>query len=374
MTTITRREFLRLSAVVAAGATAACGQAEPVASRPIAPPASTSRVAAVRGHNLYTMTRDGLDAIGGIEHIVHPGERVFIKPNMVSLPWARREYNPFLLGECTKPEIVIAVAEACLHAGAAEVIIGDGSQRPRFDWTYATTLDGATTLVAEVARLNAAYAGTVRLVCCEVDSPAWVEIATTTALDELLISSLVTQADRVISIAVLKTHSVAGLTLSLKNFIGITPQERYGCIEGTTTFRTVLHQGNYTPQAIAQLYLDIVTAIKPDLAIIDASIGLEGNGPTTGPGQGTPVDMKDRLGAWLLLAGTDPVAVDATAARVVNHDAAYVDHVLSMAYARGMGLIEEASIDIVGERLDDLRVEWKPAQTAASRHSLYGYA
>jgi uncharacterized protein (DUF362 family) len=91
-------------------------------------------VAAVRGADLAEMTRAALAALGGIQTIVHEGETVFVKPNMVTLPWSARDYNPFRLGECTKAEIVLAVAEECLRAGAREVIVGDGSQMPRFDW------------------------------------------------------------------------------------------------------------------------------------------------------------------------------------------------------------------------------------------------
>jgi uncharacterized protein (DUF362 family) len=115
-----------------------------------------------------------------------------------------------------------------------------------------------------------------------------------------------------------------------------------------------------SPQTIAQIYLDIVNAIRPDLAIIDASIGVEGNGPVTAFG-GSTVDMRNRLGSWLLLASTDLAAVDATAARVMSHDVATIKQ-LGMANAMGLGEIDEGSIEIVGERLDDLRVDWVPAQ------------
>jgi len=111
-------------------------------------------VAAARGVDLYGMTREALQDIGGIGQVVHPGETVFIKPNMVTLPWAQSS-NPFRIGECTKPEIIIAIAEECLRAGASEVVVGDGSQMPEMDWEYATTLDGGTNLVAEAERLSA---------------------------------------------------------------------------------------------------------------------------------------------------------------------------------------------------------------------------
>ena len=90
-------------------------------------------------------------ALGGIETIVNKGETVFIKPNFVTFPWVERN-NSFHVGECTKPEIILAVTEECLKAGAAEVIIGDGSQLPLFEWHNAITLDGTTNLVTESER------------------------------------------------------------------------------------------------------------------------------------------------------------------------------------------------------------------------------
>jgi uncharacterized protein (DUF362 family) len=374
MKKLNRRDFLRMSALTVAGAAvAACARTPAPTALPEAEPAAapqlTARVAAIRGNDLDTMTREALEAVGGAQKIVNPGETVFIKPNMVTLPWAHLGRDPFVLGECAKPEIAIAVAEECLRAGAAEVIIGDGSQMPRFDWKYATTLDGSTNLAAEAQRLSSRYEGKVTLACLEVDTPEWIEVPTSISLGKVAISSLVTRADRVISIPVIKTHRWAGLTLSLKNFIGITPLKRYGWKNAPNYDRVLLHKNDYTPEAFAQLYLDIVSAVKPDLAIIDGSIGMEGNGPSASEG-GTPVDMRDRLGSWLLLASTDLVAADATAARVINHDVAYVERILTMAHGQGLGVIRQGAIEVVGERLDDLRVEWRPAEPAiARRHS-----
>jgi uncharacterized protein (DUF362 family) len=357
---ITRRELLRLGAGAAVvfgapqiltGCRGDDGAAKPAA-----------RVAAVRGTDLSAMTRDALDALGGVQKIVNSGETVFIKPNMVTLPFVPYIGNRFEVGECTKPEIVIAVAEECLRAGAAEVIVGDGSQFPTFDWALATTLDGSTNLAAEAERLRSQYGAKVTLACLDTDSPEWVEVPTSTYLGKVAISSLVARADRVISVPVMKTHSWAQLTLSLKNFVGVTPLERYGWT-GADTLWSRLSLDHRSPEAIAQLFLDIVNAVKPDLAIIDASIGMEGDGPTAEWG-GVTVDMRDRLGSWLLLASTDLVAADATAARVISHDVATVKQ-LGMAYEMGLGEMREEHIEILGERLDNLRVEWLPAKIAA---------
>jgi len=232
----------------------------------------------------------------GRDTIAVSTETVFIKPNFVTFPWAR--YNRcFHTGECTKPEIVIAVAEECLKAGAAEVIVGEGSHVAKFDWQYAVTLDGGTNLVKEAARLSSRYDGKVTLACLETDSPGWVEVPSRTRLNKIAISW-------------------AQLTLAAKNFIGVTPMSRYAQLIDNTWW----NRGTFdhsSPQAIAQVYLDIVKARKVDLSLIDFSIGIEGDGPSRGQG-GKTVDMKQRLGSWAIIASADIMAADATAARVMG--------------------------------------------------------
>jgi uncharacterized protein (DUF362 family) len=353
-----RREFLKAGV----GAAIALGSPWPLATCRVPaqePPSQTNaRVAAIRGDNLGSMTRDALDALGGIRKIVNPGETVFIKPNFVTIPWAK-DNHCFQAGECTKPEIIIAVMEECLKAGAAEVIVGEGSHLPKFDWRYAATLDGKTNLVEEAARLGAKYNGKTTLACLETDSPCWVEIPSKTPLHKVAVSSLVAKADKVISIPVAKTHSWAQLTLAAKNFIGVTPLSRYAQLIDNTWW----NRGTFdhsSPQTIAQVYLDIVKGKKVDLSIIDFSIGLEGDGPSRTWG-GTTVNMKERLGSWAVIASTDIMAADATAARIMSHDTRNVQQLI-MGFEMGLGEIREPSIEILGERLDKLRVEWKPAR------------
>jgi uncharacterized protein (DUF362 family) len=324
----------------------------------------SAKVAAIKGTDLQTMTRDALDALGGIGRIVKKGETVFIKPNMISLPYANA-YDCFGTGDCTKPDIVIVVADECLKAGAKEVIIGDASHRKTFDWQYARTLDGSTNLVAEAKRLESKYSGKITLACLGEDSQTLIDIPSNTSLGTISIAALVANADRIISLPVMKTHSIAQLTLSLKNFIGVTALGKYA---GSTPFSApdggellMRLQGfdHTSPEGISAVFLDIVDALKPDLAIIDGSIGIEGNGPSVSLG-GTTVNVKDRLGSWLVLASTDLVAADATAARVMSHDPAEVKQ-LVMASERGLGEINSDRIEIVGEKLDDMTMPWKKA-------------
>ncbi len=306
----------------------------------------SARVAAIRGSDLYEMTRQALEAIGGAEAVVRPGERVFIKPNLMAMGMFK---DPFPIGWSTKTEIVIVVAEECLKAGASEVVIGDGAQVPSWSWESVTTLDKATNLAAAAQELSATYGRPVTLACLEVDTPEWVEIDASVEIEpgsnKMAVSSHFYYADRVISVPVLRSHAWTQLTLSMKNMLGVTPLSRYG----TAIMRNRLHEAYADSGGIEQCFIDIVKARKPDLAILDASIGVEGLYDT--------VNMRDRLGDWLLLAGTDLVAVDATAARIVKHDVNTVVQ-LGMAYRQGLGQIHEDLIDVMGACLDELCVDW----------------
>ena len=360
MKKIKRREFLKTGVTTAAALSApwlmpGCKKDKSTQEAPLE---ITAKVSAVRGNNLDAMTRDAIDALGGMQTIVNEGETVFIKPNFVTIPWARTN-NCFHNGECTKPEIIIAAAEECLKAGASEVIIGEGSHLPVFDWQYAVTLDGGTDLKTEAERLTSLYAGKVTLACLETDSPEWIEFPSTSHLSSIAVSSLAVNADKVISIPVAKTHSWAQLTLALKNFIGITPLSRYAQLVDNTWW----NRGTFdhsSPRAIGQIYLDIVKSLKPALSIIDFSIGIEGDGPTLNQG-GNTVNMKERLGTWAVIASTDIMAADAAAARMMDHDTDRVKQ-LTMGFDMGLGEIRAGAIEITGEKLDNLRMDWRHAR------------
>ena len=365
---LTRRELLKLIGGVGAGLAfggplvlPGCAPAVPgVIPLPTAPSTFSARVVAVRGRDLYEMTRRLIAGLGGMSTVVDPGDTVFIKPNFLTAGLPRPNHT--ITGEITKPEIVVAVAEECLIAGAGQVIIGDGAQVPRFDWEELVTLDGTSHLAAEAARLNAHYDGRVQLACLNSDSPDWDALpARRTSLSAIYASSLVTRADKVISIPVLKTHHIARLTLALKNFMGVTPIARYG--GGSETIgRFALHATYGGPESA---FLDVVEAIRPHLAVIDASIGCEGYGPWVGSKAGHTVDMRERLGDWLMLASTDLVAADATAARIVGQDYTTIPY-LSNAYGQGLGQARADRIALDGATLDELRVEWEPARVASS--------
>jgi uncharacterized protein (DUF362 family) len=359
MRKMTRRGFLRC----AAGAGMAMGASELLSgcASPCTPPepdpspiGDSARVAVVRGTDLADMARQALAAFGGAAAIVSPGETVFIKPNFGSLGMVK--YNPIAVGESVKPEIVIAVAEECLKAGASMVTIGEGSQVPSWDWATVPTFDGSSSVAAEVQRLREAYGDRIQLVCLNAETPEWIAVPSLSCLSTVDVSSLILQADRVISLPVIKTHRWTLTTGAIKNLFGTTPISHYNS-PMISNMRQVLHDSG-----LHQILVDLGKAVGIDFAITDFSLGCEGNGPHVLPGWwGTTVDVRDRLGTWMLLASTDPVALDATSTRVISLNAEDVTHV-RLAYEQGLGQMLEEKITLSGATLDEIRMPWQPPQ------------
>ena len=135
----------------------------------------------------------------------------------------------------------------------------------------------------------------------------------------------------------LKTHHWAGVTLSMKNMFGVIPGSIYGWP------KNVLHWAG-----IDESIVDINSALSMGrFAIVDGIVGMEGNGPI----QGTPRH------AGVLIFGEDPVAVDATAARLMRIDPAKVKH-LRMAGAF-LGNIEQHKIVQLGEPIESLAQDFQ---------------
>jgi len=114
---------------------------------------------------------------------------------------------------------------------------------------------------------------------------------------ELYLPRTALEADFVVSMPKLKTHHWAGVTLSLKNMFGIVPGNCYGWP------KNALHWAGLTNSI-----LDINSTVRPDFAIVDGIVGMEGNGPLQG----------DAKPCGLLVVGDDPVAVDSTCARIMG--------------------------------------------------------
>jgi uncharacterized protein (DUF362 family) len=149
-----------------------------------------------------------------------------------------------------------------------------------------------------------------------------------TRLDQMMLPEELMQADLVVTMPKLKTHHWAVMTGSMKNLFGVVPGAVYGWPKNILHFR-----------GIENSILDLTATVRPRLSIVDGVVGMEGDGPI----MGTPRHV------GVIAMGTDPVAVDATCARLIGFDPGRIDY-LSKA-SEYLGNIDEKRIEQRGERL-----------------------
>ena len=243
------------------------------------------------------------------------GKTVLLKPNLVG-------FDP-LCEMNTHPYVIAATRESFLRLGAAQVLIGDGP-----------AMDRDTEAIIESVRLRE-FTGPLGgiFVDLNLDDVKRVVLSThASRLKELYLPKTALGVDFLVSMPKLKTHHWAGVTLSLKNMFGIVPGSCYGWP------KNVLHWAG-----IDKSILDINAALRPDFAIVDGIVGMEGNGPI----QGTPKPC------GVLVLGDDPVAVDATCCRVMGLRPEKVKYL--NAAGTLLGHVDAAKIQQLGETVESVR-------------------
>ena len=260
---------------------------------------------------LDNIVEQGLRELG-IDAATVKGKRILLKPNLVEVDRSAPQVN-------THPALVRAAAETFRKLGAASVIVAEGSGH---------CLDSI--LVFESSGLRDALAeGRFRFVDLNYQEPLLVEKNVNfSKLPHLAFPRLLQEIDWVVSMPKMKTHHWAGVTLSMKNLFGMMP----GCYYGWP--KNVLHQAGLN-QSIA----DIALTLRPQLAIVDGIVGMEGDGPIMG----------DPVQAGVIVMGTDLPAVDATCARLMVVDPTKVPH-LTMAEQSGFA-IGQQQIKQIGETI-----------------------
>jgi uncharacterized protein (DUF362 family) len=242
-------------------------------------------------------------------------KRVVLKPNLV-------EYHKDKVIN-TDPRVVAAVIELCRREGAAEVIVAEGPGH----WRNLEYLASACGL-GDVLRHYR-----VPLVDLNHDEPVKTpNLGRLTGLEYLYLTRTVVSADVFISLPKLKTHHWAGATLSLKNLFGTLPGICYGWPKNELHWRGI-------PNSI----IDIALTQTPHLAIVDAIVGMEGDGPLNGTAR--PVGA--------LVMGTDLVAVDATCCRLMGLPAERIAH-LALGHMKRLGRLADAEIKQIGEGISTL--------------------
>lgn len=317
----TRRHFLKSAA--GAGLALACSREREAPFRGWTKAAyrksRESRVAIVKcssyGPHLTSLVLEGVRLCD----LEVRGKRVLLKPNLV-------EFDPaFSIN--THPLLVAFAAEAFKKLGAGQVIVAEGSGHNR-DTEHLLVQSGLHGFLRDTATpfvdLNLDRMQAVPLKSFYMATP------------RLYFPETALAADLIVSMPKLKTHHWAGVTLSLKNMFGALPGVYYGWP------KNFLHW-----HGIDESILDINSTLPVHFCIVDGILGMEGDGPIRGAAR--------QCGA--LLFGRDPVAVDATAVRIMGMD----PHKVKYLRAAGEFLGNVDRIRQVGEPIPSVRTDFAPA-------------
>jgi uncharacterized protein (DUF362 family) len=230
------------------------------------------------------------------------GKSVLLKPNLVEALPGPVNTNSTLVG---------AAARCFLRLGARSVVVGEGPGHQR-----------DTEWVTAAARLPEQLSEKVRFVDLNRDELRQVQLkASYTGLGSLWLPVTVLSADVVVSMPKIKTHHWAGVTLSLKNMFGVVPGQKYGWP------KNLLHW-----HGIKESILYICATETIHFVIADGVVAMEGNGPL----QGTARALRK------VVLADDPVAADATCARLMGLDPARIEHIAEA--SRFLGNIKPAAI------------------------------
>jgi len=265
------------------------------------------RIVAARGESVETMLRACLDRLGGIRHYIHRGDEVVMKPNVGFA-------SPPSFGATTHPDVVAAAARLCREAGARSVWVVDN---PINDPARCMRVSG----IQQAAEDNGA----------RVVFPAPAAFRDVAEPSNSVLTrwpffyAPFRRATKVIGLPAAKHHSLAKVTLGMKNWFGLLGGRR-----------------NRLHQDIDMTIADLATLVRPTLVILDATRVLFRNGPTGG----SPADVRE---AGIIAVAVDPVALDAYGASLLDRKPDELPFLIE-AERRGLGLtdIQAAGFEMLG--------------------------
>ncbi len=257
-----------------------------------------------------------LAPLGGISAFVKPGDRVLLKPNLLTGARPTKEC-------VTRPEIVYCVAKLVQEAGGLP-FLGDG---PAFGSARGVAkANGYLPLVEEL-----------KIPIVEFSGQRYKTVGD--EFDHLLLSKEVMNADVVINLPKVKSHVQITLTMGVKNL--------FGCVPGKMKAWWHMEAGKDADR-FGQMLVETARTISPNLTILDGILGHEGNGPSGGEPR--------ELG--LLAASADVFALDRAIVAVLQVDP---DRIPTVRMARRLGLCPELeAIEFPLSRPEELAIEdWK---------------
>ena len=266
------------------------------------------RVAVVKGSRGVEPVYRALDLID-YRNALKGWERALIKVNFITT-------KNWETGATTDPLVVEAIVNR-LRENSIEVFVVESD---------ATTTNADKACVASGMRDMCDRVGVRFINLRHEKEKVELKVPNPMTLDTINVPRIVTES-AIINAAKLKTHMETGVTLGMKNMFGLLPDK---------------FKGKYHMRGMDKVIVDINTVLKPALTVIDGFVGMEGRGPV----HGNPVKMDT------IIAGTDPVATDATATRVMGIDPQTIEHI-KWGHERGLG--EMYDIEVVGDGIDAVK-------------------
>lgn len=262
---------------------------------------------------VLSAVRSAVDLLGGMGRFVKPGQLVLLKPNLLKAS----EPSQAVI---THPEVIRSTIRL-VHEQGGRAVLGDS---PGFGELRRVCEKSGVMDVLQEEAVDLA------------DFDPVLKIKNRGRFHHFEIARAVHDADVVINLPKFKTHGMMTLTGAVKNL--------FGCIPGRRKVQWHFNAG-VNRSAFARMLVELSALIKPRLTIMDAIVGMEGNGP----GSGDPRSL------GLVFAGQDPVAVDAVSGAVVGADTSLL-YVIRAAIESGIGETRLEKISVLGETVEKARI------------------
>jgi uncharacterized protein (DUF362 family) len=269
-----------------------------------------SIVSIVKGNDSELMVSKAVELLGGLSPYVKQGQKVFIKPNVCG-------GVPGKPGSFTSPGVLSGMIKL-LRKMDAGVFVGESDSS-----MYTADVMLPRTGVVDVATENGA-----EVVNLSRGDMVKIDVPNGYSLKSFLVNKAVREADAIRSMPVMKTHTCNVVSLGMKTMLGILPERKKG-----------RHHSK-----LDQVIVDVVSALPPQLTIIDATKAMEGQGPF----EGEPIQFD------IVVAGNNVVSTDACAAMIMGIDPPSIYH-LRLASKKGLGPIDLKDIEVRGDPIEKVR-------------------
>lgn len=266
--------------------------------------------------NVHQAVKKSLDFLGGLENIIKPHTKIFVKINHLSPPSSPES------AIVTHPSFTREVLQLLKELNL-KITVGDDIQSKQKDGFilsgYRELCDGLGVPLVNLKELG------FKEVTCQGQ-----------VLKKVYISPLVLESDFILNLPKLKTHSFTIFTGAIKNMFGIIP---FG-------LRLNYHLQYPKSEIFSQMLVDIFSCTPPHLTIMDGVVAMEGEGPAAGNSRTTGI----------ILASKDAVALDAVATKIVGFNPMDI-YTTQIAHQRGLGIGKIEEIEVVGEKIREVEVK-----------------